>query len=197
MLRVANQWFDSPHYTDEKHPQLLHDDKKMKRQNIKPILYESKYSDMFCCNILSHKIEEHSNLQCWFHTDYQDVIRASWVSPAGCLRADKHRLMETRSPHNSDMKVLSHCFSLTVIQRGQIIPDTFMEQRVQQANASQTEQGFCLYDKANMKPLFLGLWEHTRAGEGATTESGRLQRGDRNMWGHKEHLASRTLTWVS
>lgn len=64
-------------------------------------------------------------------------------------------------------------------QRRQIIPDTFMEQRVQQANTSQTEQGICLHSKANMNPLFPGLRAHTRAGHWATTESGRLQRGAR------------------
>lgn len=48
-------------------------------------------------------------------------------------------------------------------QQGQIIPDTFTEQRVHQADTSQTEQGICLYDKANMKPLYLGLKVHTRA----------------------------------
>lgn len=54
-----------------------------------------------------------------------------------------------------------------------------MEQRVQQVNTSQTEQSICLYNKANMKPLFLGLREHTEAGHWATRELGRLQQGER------------------
>lgn len=87
-----------------------HNEEEMKRQNVKQIQHEPKYADTFLSNILSHKTEEHSNPGCRFYTDYRYVIRALWVSPAGCLRADKHRLMETRSQHNTDMKVLSHCF---------------------------------------------------------------------------------------
>lgn len=68
-----------------------------------------------------------------------------------------------------------------------------MEQRLQRVNTSQTERGINLYDKANMKRLFVGLREHTRAC--VTRESGRKERGDetQNIW--LEYL-SFALTWV-
>lgn len=65
----------------------------MERENVKPIQNQSKHTDTFLSNILSHKMEEQRNPQCWFYTDYQYVIRTLQASLAGCLRADKHRLM--------------------------------------------------------------------------------------------------------
>lgn len=98
------------------------------------------------CTLICFSVIKARNIatRCIFYTDCEYVIRALRISPAGCLRADKHRLMKTRSPYNSDMKVLSHCFRWLLFkmeQQGQITPDTVSTTGKHKSNRTRYLQG--------------------------------------------------------
>lgn len=84
---------------------------------------------MFLSNILSNEMEEQSNPQNWFCTDYQCMIRAFQDSLPGSLRPDKQAYGDKIAIQKWNESTVT-LFSLTILITGavkEIIPGTFEE----------------------------------------------------------------------